>query len=200
VNADDLMTKARATVQGATEAMNHLTDSMAAISASSREVASVMKSLDEIAFHTNILALNAAVEAARAGQAGAGFSVVADEVRSLAKRAADAARHSAEIIDKTIGDVANGVQYVSLAHEAFGDVSKRIEQGGEVVSQIAASSATQTRGIQTIGQAISRLEKVTQNNAANAQQTAESASAMTSQVERTRYHLQELVDVVGLKA
>jgi hypothetical protein len=200
VNADGLMTKARATVQGATEAMNHLTESMNAISSSSREVATVMKSLDEIAFHTNILALNAAVEAARAGQAGAGFSVVADEVRSLAKRAADAARHSAEIIDKTIGDVANGVQYVSLAHEAFGDVSKRIEQGGEVVSQIAASSATQTRGIQTIGQAVSRLEKVTQNNAANAQQTAESASAMTSQVERTRYHLQELVDVVGLKS
>ena len=199
-NADGLMTKARETVQNATGAMNNLTASMNAISASSREVAGVLKSLDEIAFNTNILALNAAVEAARAGQAGAGFSVVADEVRSLAKRAAAAAQHSSEIVEKTIGDVANGVQYVALAHEAFQDVSNRIEQGGQVVSRIAASSETQTRGIQTIGQAISRLEKVTQNNAANAQQTAESASAMTSQVERTRHHLQELVDVVGLRS
>jgi methyl-accepting chemotaxis protein len=140
------------------------------------------------------------VEAARAGEAGAGFSVVADEVRSLARRAADAARHSAEIVDKTIADVANGVQYVTLAHDAFQEVSKRIEQGSQVVSEIAAGSETQTRGIQTIGQAISRLEKVTQNNAANAQQTAESANAMTSQVERTRYHLEELVSVVGMKA
>jgi hypothetical protein len=183
-NADGLMTKAKETVQSATGAMHNLTNSMNAISASSREVAGVLKSLDEIAFNTNILALNAAVEAARAGQAGAGFSVVADEVRSLAKRAAEAARHSAEIVDKTIGDVANGVQYVTLAREAFQEVSNRIEQ---------------TRGIRTIGQAISRLETVTQNNVANAQQTAESASSMTSQVERTRHHLQELVDVVGLK-
>lgn len=104
----------------------------------------------------NILALNAAVEAAGAGQAGA------------------------EIVDKTIGDVANGVQYVTLAREAFQEVSDRIEQGSEVVSQIAASSETQTRGIRTIGRVISRLETVTQNNVANAQQTAESASAMTS--------------------
>lgn len=200
VNADDLMTKARHTVQGATEAMHNLTKSMNAISSSSKEVAGVLKSLDEIAFNTNILALNAAVEAARAGHAGAGFSVVADEVRSLARRAAEAARHSGEIIDKTIGDVANGVQYVALAHGAFQEVSNRIEQGGQVVSQIAAGSEKQSRGVQTIGQAISRLEKVTQSNAANAQQTAESASAMTSQVERTRHHLQELVDVVGLRS
>jgi methyl-accepting chemotaxis protein len=199
VNADGLMMQAKETVQNATGAMDNLTVSMNAISTSSREVAGVLKSLDEIAFNTNILALNAAVEAARAGQAGAGFSVVADEVRSLARRAADAARHSAEIVDKTIADVANGVQYVTLAHEAFQEVSRRIGQGSQVVSQIAAGSETQTRGIQTIGQAISRLEKVTQNNAANAQQTAESANAMTSQVERTRYHLDELVTVVGMK-
>ena len=199
-NADDLMKQAKTTVQDASGAMNKLTVSMNAVSASSREVSGVLKSLDEIAFNTNILALNAAVEAARAGVAGAGFSVVADEVRSLAKRAAEAARHSAEIIDKTIADVANGVQYVSVAHGAFQEVSKRIEEGSLAVSQIAAGSETQTRGIQAIGQAISRLEKVTQNNAATAQQTAESASAMSSQVERTRHHLDELVAVVGIKA
>ena len=197
VNADGLMTQAKQTVQNAIEAMGKLTVSMNAISTSSREVAGVLKSLDEIAFNTNILALNAAVEAARAGEAGAGFSVVADEVRALARRAAEASRHSAQIVEKTITDVANGVQYVTMAHNAFQEVSTRIEQGSQVVSQIAVGSETQTRGIQTIGQAISRLEKVTQSNAANAQQTAESANAMTSQVERTRHHLEELVSVVG---
>jgi Methyl-accepting chemotaxis protein (MCP) signalling domain len=197
VNADGMMTQARITVQSATDAMNKLTESINAISSSNREVAGVLKSLDEIAFNTNILALNAAVEAARAGQAGAGFSVVADEVRSLARRATEAARHSAEIIDKTIGDVANGVQYVAVAHDVFGEVSRRIEQGGQVVSEIATSSETQARGIHNIGQAISKLEKVTQNNAANAQQTAQSASAMTHQVEITRRHLEELVAVVN---
>jgi methyl-accepting chemotaxis protein len=117
-------------------------------------VADVLKSIDDIAFHTNILALNAAVEAARAGEAGAGFSVVADEVRSLAQRAADAARRSADIIEKTIADVTRGVELVSLAHGVFDEVSAKIASGSQVVSQIAASSDEQTRGVDHIKEAI----------------------------------------------
>jgi hypothetical protein len=119
-------------------------------------VAAVLKSIDEIAFHTNILALNAAVEAARAGEAGAGFSVVADEVRSLAQRAADAARSSGEIIEKTVADVEKGVQLVSLAHGAFNEVYTTISGTSKVVSQIAVSSQEQARGVGNIGQAITR--------------------------------------------
>jgi methyl-accepting chemotaxis protein len=198
--ADTLMKAARQTVDRAANSMDHLTKSMDAISKSSNQVAVVLKSIDEIAFHTNILALNAAVEAARAGEAGAGFSVVADEVRSLAHRAADAARQSAEMVEKTITDVSQGVKLVSEAHRAFSEVSSTIATGGQVVSQIAASSIEQARGVEHIGQAIARIEAVTQNNAANAQQTAENADAMISQVETTRNHLAELVTVVGLKA
>jgi methyl-accepting chemotaxis protein len=198
-HADGLMTQARETVHNAMQAMDKMSDSMKEISTSSREVASVLKSLDEISFNTNILALNAAVEAARAGEAGAGFSVVADEVRSLARRAAEAARHSGEIIEKTIGHVARGVEYVTLAHSAFRQVSDTIAAGSEVVSQIAASSEQQARGVTIIGQALSRMENVTQSNAANAQQTAQSAAAVTAQVQTTRKHLNELVDVVGLR-
>jgi methyl-accepting chemotaxis protein len=198
--ADTLMKTARQTVDRAAHSMDDLTKSMDAISKSSNQVAGVLKSIDEIAFHTNILALNAAVEAARAGQAGAGFSVVADEVRSLAKRAADAARQSAEMVEQTITDVSRGVTLVAEAHRAFSEVSSTIANGGQVVSQIAASSAEQARGVEHIGQAIARIEAVTQNNAANAQQTAENAEAMISQVETTRHHLHELVAVVGLKA
>jgi methyl-accepting chemotaxis protein len=197
--ADGLMRDAKQMIGRATQAMNDLTQSMDVISKSSKQVAAVLKSIDEIAFHTNILALNAAVEAARAGEAGAGFSVVADEVRSLAKRAAEAARHSAEIIEKTIGDVGNGVELVSLAHTAFNEVSATVSSGSQMVSQIASSSEEQARGVTHIGEAIHRIETVTQNNAANAQTTAEAASDMIAQVQTTRKHLDELVAVVGLR-
>jgi hypothetical protein len=198
--ADTLMKNARQTIDRAARSMDELTKSMDEISKSSSHVAAVLKNIDEIAFHTNILALNAAVEAARAGEAGAGFSVVADEVRSLAQRTADAARQSAEMVEKTIIDVTHGVKLVSAAHAAFNEVSSTIASGGQVVSQIAASSIEQARGVEHIGQAIARIEAVTQNNAANAQQTAESAQAMTTEVQTTRRHLDELVAVVGLKA
>jgi methyl-accepting chemotaxis protein len=197
--ADAMMGEATGTVGRATQAMNDLTGSMDAISKSSKQVADVLKSIDDIAFHTNILALNAAVEAARAGVAGAGFSVVADEVRSLAQRAAEAARRSAEIIEKTMDSVGHGVDQVMVAHKAFNAVSASIASGSEMVAQIAASSEEQARGITHIGEAISRMEAVTQNNVANAQQTAEAASEMGTQVKATRRHLDELVAVVGLR-
>ena len=173
--ADRLMQAARQTVERAARAMNDLTSSMNLISKSSNQVAGVLKNIDEIAFHTNILALNAAVEAARAGQAGAGFSVVADEVRSLAHRAAEAARNSGSIIEQTVGDVSKGVALVGQAHAAFQEVSATIAAGTQIVSQIAASSDEQARGITNIGQAITRIESLTQRNVANAQQTADGA-------------------------
>jgi methyl-accepting chemotaxis protein len=197
--ADRLMQAARQTVERAAHAMNDLRASMDLISKSSHQVAGVLKDIDEIAFHTNILALNAAVEAARAGQAGAGFSVVADEVRSLAHRAAEAARNSGSIIERTASDVSKGVELVAHAHAAFQEVSTTISSGTQVVSQIASSSNEQAKGIANVGQAIVRIESLTQRNVSNAQQTAEGASEMTSEVENTRKYLDELVAVVGLR-
>lgn len=197
--ADTLMKDVRKRVDDATQSMDLLTASMNAISNSSNEVAKVLKSIDEIAFHTNILALNAAVEAARAGEVGAGFSVVADEVRSLAKRAAEAAQRSAAIIDRTIADVRKGVQLVDGARGTFSHVSTAIVQSGEVVGRIAATSQDQSRGVESIGQAMCRIQTVTQNNAEHAQQTAQSASQMADQVRTTRTYLGELVEVMGLK-
>ena len=196
--ADKLMQTARQTVERAAHAMSDLTASMSLISKSSNQVAGVLKDIDEIAFNTNILALNAAVEAARAGQAGAGFSVVADEVRSLAHRAAAAARNSSTIIEQTVNDVSKGVKLVTHAQAAFQEVSATIANGTEVVSQIANSSSEQARGISQIGQAITRIESLTQKNVSHAQETADGASAMASQVENTRKYLGELVAVVGL--
>ena len=198
--ADRLMQAARQTVERAARAMNELTASMDLISKSSRQVAGVLKDIDEIAFHTNILALNAAVEAARAGQAGAGFSVVADEVRSLAHRAAEAARNSGSIIERTAGDVSKGVELAGHAHAAFQEVSSTIASGTQVVSQIASSSDEQARAIAHIGQAIARIEALTQRNVSNAQQMADGASAMTSQTDNTRRYLDDLMAVVGMRS
>jgi methyl-accepting chemotaxis protein len=197
--ADRLMRSATDTVTKANQAMNDLQTSMSDIAKSSKQVSDVLKSIDEIAFQTNVLALNAAVEAARAGESGAGFSVVADEVRSLAQRAADAARRSGEIIEKTMADVTKGVKLVGVAHGAFTEVSATIAGGSQAVTKIATSSDEQSRGITNIGEAISRIQSVTQNNASNAHQTAEAAANMSTQVETTRRHLDELVEVVGLR-
>ena len=193
------MQTARQTVDRAAHSMDDLNSSMTLISQSSQQVAGVLKSIDEIAFHTNILALNAAVEAARAGEAGAGFSVVADEVRSLAHRAAEAARNSSAIIDQTVEHVTKGVDLVGHASAAFKQVSVTIGSGTQIVSQIAASSDEQARGVSNIGQAVARIEHLTQRNVANAQQTADGASAMNTQLEETRRYLDELVAVVGLR-
>jgi hypothetical protein len=197
-DADGLMGAATGAVERATEAMNGLAGSMDAISKSSQQVSNVLKSIDGIAFHTNILALNAAVEAARAGEAGAGFSVVADEVRALARRAAEAARHSEEIIEQTILRVKSGVELVALAHGVFAEVSSSIHAGGEMVTSIALSSDQQARSIADVGEAIQRMKSVTQHSAASARQTAEAASEMGAQVRATRRHIHELITVVGL--
>ncbi len=197
--ADHLMREATQSVLQAMSSMNDLAQSMDTIQRSSKQVVGVLKNLDNIAFQTNILALNAAVEAARAGAAGSGFSVVADEVRSLAKKSTDSARQSADIVEKTIADVANGVALVARAHDAFSAVSSTIRNGSEMVSRIAENSTEQAKGITRIGDALGKIEKVTQSNASNAQQTAVSASQMTSQIESTRRHLEDLVSVVGVR-
>lgn len=196
--ADRRMQQARNTGELAAQAMQDLAASMGAISKSSSQVASVLRDIDEIAFHTNILALNAAVEAARAGLAGAGFSVVADEVRSLA-RTAEAARHSGAILEQTVRDVSHGVELVDHAHLAFQDVSAKIASGTRIVSHIASSSAEQAIGITSIGKAMTQIGSLTGRNVANAERTAVGTSEMNSQVESTRKYLDDLVAVVGMQ-
>jgi methyl-accepting chemotaxis protein len=195
--ADAQMQAASRIATRATETMGALRQSMDQVATSAKQVAAVLTSIDGIAFQTNILALNAAVEAARAGAAGAGFSVVADEVRSLAHRSAEAAKNSAAIIDKTIVDVSKGVELVGDASKAFGEVLATIATSSKMVADMATGSAQQVHGISQINDAVAQIQRVTQSNTEHAQDTAEAAAEMREQMQTTLAHLDELLQAVG---
>ena len=170
--ADGLMREACLDVEQAQHSMEQLTLSMQAITRASEETSQIVKTIDEIAFQTNLLALNAAVEAARAGEAGAGFAVVADEVRNLAMRAAEAARNTSALIDTTIIKVRDGATVVEGTDQAFARVNEKIQQVGNLVSEIAGSSREQSTGVQQINTTMHEMDKVVQANAATAEETA----------------------------
>ncbi len=195
--ADQLMQQAGKVVNQANESMADLTASMEDITRSSLETSKIIKTIDEIAFQTNLLALNAAVEAARAGEAGAGFAVVADEVRNLALRAADAAKNTAGLIDDTTLKVKTGSDLVSATNSAFVQVTESASKVAELVAEIAAASDEQARGIEQIGTAVTEMDKVTQQNAANAEESASASEQMHSQAEDIKEMVTELMALVG---
>ena len=170
--------------------MEKLRGAMSAIHSSATNIASILKSIDEIAFQTNILALNAAVEAARAGEAGAGFAVVAEEVRALAQRSAQAARETAEKINVALQDSERGVTTAKDAAQHFSEIVQGSRAVDKLVGDIAASSSEQTQGIQQVTESTTQMDTVTQSNAA----AAEEAAAQAQQLDA---HARELGAVVG---
>lgn len=198
--ADRVMGDVREEVETAAETMQKLTLAIEEISSSSRQVAGILKNIEEIAFHTNILALNAAVEAARAGESGAGFSVVADEVRALAHRSSESAATIATLIEGTLQKVDVGSAMVTRSGAAFRNISEAIMAGSVVVSGIASANEEQRRGVEQISSTVGRMEQVTQTNAALAQDAATAATTMSEQVRATRVFIDELTQVVGAQS
>ncbi|MFH1983782.1 MAG: methyl-accepting chemotaxis protein [Pseudomonadota bacterium] len=195
--ADLLMKEANSVVLTANRSMNALTASMSEISTASEETSKIIKTIDEIAFQTNLLALNAAVEAARAGEAGAGFAVVADEVRNLAMRAAEAAKNTANLIEGTVKKVKDGSELVVSTNAVFASVSEAETKVGELVSEIAAASSEQARGIDQINIAVTEMDKVTQSNTAGAEESASAAEEMSVQAEQMKVLVKDLVKIVA---
>ena len=197
--ADTLMREANRVVGQANDSMSQLNASMEDISKASDETSKIIKTIDEIAFQTNLLALNAAVEAARAGEAGAGFAVVADEVRNLAMRAADAAKDTAALIEGTVKKVKDGSDLVVGTNEAFTEVAANATKVGELVSEIAAASREQAQGIEQVNTGVTEMDKVTQSNAANAEESASASEEMSAQAEQMKAMVGELITLVGAR-
>jgi methyl-accepting chemotaxis protein len=176
--------------------MQSMSAAMAALKASSADIAKIIKTIDEIAFQTNILALNAAVEAARAGEAGMGFAVVADEVRNLAQRCAQAAEETTAKIEGAISRTTQGVEINAKVEEALNGIVAKARQMDELAVEVAGASKEQTEGIQQINTAVGRMDQVTQSNAASAEESAAAAQELNAQAETMKQAVIALLALV----
>jgi methyl-accepting chemotaxis protein len=195
--ANTLMKEITKVVAESNTAMGKLNTSMKDISSASEETSKIIKTIDEIAFQTNLLALNAAVEAARAGEAGAGFAVVAEEVRNLAIRAAEAARNTTNLIEGTIQKIKEGTEQVNKASDAFQLVAGSTTKMGELVGEVAAASGEQAQGIDQVNKAVAEMDKVVQQNAATAEESAAASEELNAQAEQMKAYVKDLALVVG---
>ncbi|MBN1103419.1 MAG: cache domain-containing protein [Deltaproteobacteria bacterium] len=195
--ADGLMKTASEIIDKASVSLDEMSTSMGDIRKASEETSKIIKTIDEISFQTNLLALNAAVEAARAGDAGAGFAVVANEVRTLAMRAAEAARNTADLIDGTVNKVKDGSDLMVRTNKAFSEVSRSTGRVGELLAEIAAASTEQAQGIEHLSKAVAEMDKVVQDNAASAEESASASEEMNAQAEQIKGMVDELYALVG---
>jgi methyl-accepting chemotaxis protein len=182
----DLGSQARNAGDTGVRDMGDMTTAMQAIKSSSDDIAKIIKTIDEIAFQTNILALNAAVEAARAGEAGMGFAVVADEVRSLAQRAAQSAKETAGKIEDAVEKTTRGAQICTKVATSLEEIVVKARQVDELAADVAVASQEQSQGIQQLNIAVTQMDKVTQGNAANAEESASAAEELNAQAEGLR--------------
>jgi methyl-accepting chemotaxis protein len=196
-----LATETRQAADTGSADMQQMSTAMKDLQHASASVAKIVKTIDEIAFQTNLLALNAAVEAARAGEAGAGFAVVAEEVRNLAQRSAAAAKETAATIEEAVRMSARGVTLSDRAVQGFGDILAKTRRLDELVAGIATASSEQTDGIGQINTAISQMDKVTQSNAAEAETSAAAAEELNAQAVTLKSCVNGLMTLVhGAKA
>jgi methyl-accepting chemotaxis protein len=184
-------------VRDANDALAAMTESMSAIRTSSAQVGRILKTIDEIAFQTNILALNAAVEAARAGDAGLGFAVVADEVRALAQRAAQAAQDTAALVDQSVRSAAEGEERAVAVSRVIGSITESTTRVKTLIDDISASSRQQSQGLQQIATAMAEMERVTQATAASAEEGAASSEELRASAVAATQAVDDLVAFTG---
>ena len=198
--ANELSSQARQAAQGGDETMEQLNGAMTAINDSAGQISKIIKVIEEIAFQTNLLALNAAVEAARAGEHGKGFAVVADEVRNLAQRAAQAARETTDLIEGSVTNAREGAEVASKVGEALGAIVSDVTKVTDLIDGIAQASQEQAQGVDQINSAVSQMDKVTQQNASGAEECASASEELSSQAEAVKGMVNDLSALVGGKA
>ncbi len=177
--------------------MATMSEAMADLKTSSNNISTTLKTIDEIAFQTNILALNAAVEAARAGEAGAGFAVVADEVRALAQRCAQASRETATRIEDSVTKSNRGITVSERVAEHLRSIVERTAEMESLVQQISRASEEQSSGMEQVNRAVTQMDQVTQANAASAEETAAAAEELNAQAESLHDSVAQLANLIG---
>ena len=182
-STSEILTASAQKVTDADRNLDEMVRSMKEISESSGKISQIIKVIDEIAFQTNLLALNAAVEAARAGEAGKGFAVVADEVRSLAQRSAQAAKDTANLIEESISRAGEGKTKVDGLAVTIRAVTGNTSHVRTLVEEMNVGAQEQERGIEQISRAIGQMEQVTQRTAATAEESAAAAEQLNAQSE-----------------
>ncbi|MBP3958900.1 HAMP domain-containing protein [Gemmata sp. G18] len=161
-------------------------EAMSEINQSSKKIADIITTIDEIAFQTNLLALNAAVEAARAGEQGRGFAVVASEVRNLAQRSATSAKEIKSLIEDSVKKVDAGTELVNRSGATLGDIVTSVKRVTDIITEIAAASKEQSTGIDQVNKAVSQMDSITQRNASQTEEVSATAQALTDHAEQLR--------------
>lgn len=194
-----IMERAQKIIEKVSMHMDDMSSAIEEISAMSEETGKIMKTIDEIAFQTNMLALNAAVEAASAGEAGSGFAVVADEVRTLATRSAKAAGTTNDLIEKTRNAIKKGAALTQATQDAYCENMTVTEKIGELIAEIEISSQDQADNVEIMNEAMIELNHYLKDNGSNAEISASAAEKMNSEAKEMNDNVQELITIAGAK-
>lgn len=188
--AAQIFEKTRLQTSEGTDKMNSMQSAMKDIVDASKQIEKIIKTIEEIAFQTNILALNAAVEAARAGEAGAGFGVVAEEVRSLAQKCTEAAKDTSKIIQSNEDRTASGMNLCNAVAGALEQITTQVDELNSMVSEISRATTEQSEGIEQLNTGVQSMSAKTQENAA----VAEESAATSHELDKEAKHLQSMVE------
>ncbi|MDR3645269.1 MAG: methyl-accepting chemotaxis protein [Clostridia bacterium] len=191
-SANKLSIETSAEVEQGDANVRQMIDAMSQISRSSSQIGKIIKTIEDIAFQTNILALNAAVEAARAGTAGRGFAVVADEVRNLASKSAEAAKNTTDLIESSIRAVENGTKVADETGHSFKAITSSVRKMTELIGSISGASNNQATAINQISLGLDQISAVVQTNSATAEESAATSEELSGQAQMLKNTLSEL--------
>lgn len=183
LKVDNLADKASKDAKDGVSVVGDAIEAMSEISESSKEIGDIITSIDDIAFQTNLLAINASIEAAHAGEHGRGFSIVAEEVRALARRSAEAAQETKDLIQDSLSKVGRGNQLVDAAGSTLGNIADSVQELSALVSKIATESRNQQNGLEEIDTAIQNMNQITQLNTAMVEEAAAASSTLNSEAQ-----------------